>query len=186
MTNLRCCWWRTKTCHVSVLSWGEQAWSPVQQQTRGLTQNIMLNPKMKYLMQQLTSWALKCFPDIIWMDFFLNTARSGKESHLWSSYVFWQPGCGNTLFFFLFFFPFSFFPRQISRQLFRRLIINIILCFPLTKRRRWSRRGADRPTPSVNVTLCSRYGSQQGFNEGNESTQVNQIKADGLSIWPII
>lgn len=35
----------------------------------GLTQNMMLNPKMKYLMQQLTSWALKCFPDIIWMDF---------------------------------------------------------------------------------------------------------------------
>lgn len=26
---------------------------------------MMLKPKIKYLMQQLTSWALKCFPDII-------------------------------------------------------------------------------------------------------------------------
>lgn len=52
--------------------------------TEGLTQNIILKPKMKYLMQQLTSWALKCFPDIIWMDVCVVAARSGKESHLWS------------------------------------------------------------------------------------------------------
>lgn len=52
----------------------QQAWGPGRAEvevlvTGGLTQNMMLNPKIKYLMQQLTSWALKCFPDIIWLDF---------------------------------------------------------------------------------------------------------------------
>lgn len=47
----------------------QEAWSKQQTANSSLTQNMMLNPKMKYLMQQLTSWALKCFPDIIWMDF---------------------------------------------------------------------------------------------------------------------
>lgn len=48
----------------------------------GLTQKMMLKPKMKYLMQQLTSWALKCFPDIIF-------STQTHESHPRSPCV-WQ------------------------------------------------------------------------------------------------
>lgn len=33
-----------------------------------LTQNMILNPNIKYLMQQPTSWTLKCFPDMLALD----------------------------------------------------------------------------------------------------------------------
>lgn len=176
-----------KHCHVSALNWS-QGPEVTANKCGGLTQNMMLNPKMKYLMQQLTSWALKCFPDIIFkMSFFLSQffflfvcfSRSSRLEIITSMVLLCLTApVVETPFFFLFNFSTA---RQTRRQLFQRLIINILPRF------RWQK-GAEGAAEerrgvhgvSLQMSVYSRYGSPQRYGSETNPAEVNQIKADGL------
>lgn len=126
--NNNICWqeaWSPGTAVVEVLLMG------------GLTQKMMLNPKIKYLMQQLTSWALKCFPDIIWLDFRFERRHLEKESH---------PRCfrGEKVL--------KWSVRSSTKRRRQRSFgcLLQIIAFPLTSDGtfRWTRRAATAPPPS--------------------------------------
>lgn len=73
-------WWRHKTRRCDG---GAALVAAAAAGLTALTQKMMLKPKMKYLMQQLTSWALKCFPEIIGMAVCCSSRsspRTGQKS----------------------------------------------------------------------------------------------------------